>query len=164
MITQEQLKELLHYNPDTGIFTRLTSYKHFKVGMESGCINGHGYLSIYVKGSSIYAHRLAWLYTHGSLPDEDIDHINHNRTDNRIVNLRCVSRIENGRNMKASTRNSSGHVGVSLRSDNGKWRARISDNYKIITLGTFKTMEEAIRARKDGEVKYGYHENNGSFN
>lgn len=99
MITQEELKESLHYDPDTGIFTWRKSKGPAKKGTVAGKIyKSHPYIKIGVCRHSIDAHRLAWLYVYGEWPTMDIDHINRDPTDNRICNLRHVSRSENNRN------------------------------------------------------------------
>jgi len=99
MLTQSQLKEILTYNPDTGIFTWLVaSNGRIRVGDIAGTTD-NGYVRIMIERTKYRAHRLAWLYVHGESPKEQIDHINHIRDDNRINNLRCVSCHENFKNM-----------------------------------------------------------------
>jgi HNH endonuclease len=139
-LTQAELKEHLHYDPETGIFTRLKSIAHrVKIGDIAGCLHvGSGYVNIRVFGIHYKAHRLAWLYIHGINPCNDIDHINGNRSDNRIINLRDVTRSVNKQNTrKCSSNNKSGFLGV--RSTNGKFVA-------LITIGTYDTPEEAHQA------------------
>src|SRR3990167_3120706 len=108
MISQQRLKELLSYNPNTGEFTRLVAtgiHGCNKAGVVVGCLSDHptqGYILIRVNNDGILyrAHRLAWLYVYGFWPPADIDHINGNRSDNRIVNLRSVTRSQNLQNMR----------------------------------------------------------------
>ena len=90
-----------------------------------------------------------------------VDHINHDRTDNRIENLRLVNANENGKNQKASVRNKSGVVGVSWKKSKNKWHSQIMVNGKQIHLGFFDNIDEAKKARIDAERKYGFHENHG---
>ena len=105
MITQEELKETLKYNPDTGVFIRIKSNKEIKA-------DSHGYVSVKLKGKSYQCHRLAWLYVHGHLPQKDMDHIDGDRLNNRIKNLRLVTPQENNKNRKLSIRNKSGVMGA----------------------------------------------------
>src|SRR5690606_34614864 len=99
MLTQQRLKELLYYDPETGIFTRLVgrSGPRARAGDVAGSDNGKGYIRIYVDGRPYKAHRLAWFYMHGEWPEE-IDHRNGERADNRLSNLRPVTRQQNNLN------------------------------------------------------------------
>lgn len=121
-------------------------------------VNGYGYTTI--NDRAFLSHRLIWKLLYNTEPDE-IDHENGARTDNRIGNLRDVTRPENMRNMKRSKRNSSGATGVSFRKDRGHWRAYIFVGGRQISLGTFATAEEAAGARKKAEDQYGFHANHG---
>lgn len=134
MLTQERLKELLRYNPDTGVFTRI------KTGKEAGCLDG-GYIVLNAGGKLHYAHRLAFLWMTGSLPPEYVDHINGVRSDNRWSNLRPATHAENCRNSRARK----GLKGVFPRS-NGTYRARVTFNGKKYNIGTYKTPELAHAA------------------
>lgn len=138
-ITQVQLKELLHYDPETGIFTRLR-------GKGKGTIAGtlhHGYIEIRAGGPIYGAHRLAWLYVHGELPENEIDHRDGNRSNNRISNLREATRQDNNINRKRPKHNASGIKGVFLEKRYGTWTAQITHNGNQMNLGSFKTKEEA---------------------
>jgi len=170
-ISQTYLKECLDYNPSTGSFTwKERPAHHFKpgkyaaawnrmhAGKMAGCINNKGYRYIGINCVCYKAHRLAWLYVHGAFPKEGIDHINGNYGDNRLSNLREADVAENGKNRKRSCTNSSGVTGVVLK-PKGKYQADICVNGKRLHLGTFPTFEEAVRVRKEAEVKYGFHEN-----
>lgn len=146
MLTQERLKELVSYNPETGEFTRLKTSNRgrWKAGQHTGCIStGTGYVMIWLEGKLWTAHRLAWLYIHGSWPSEEIDHINRIRNDNRICNLRQATRKENAANTK--TWSSSGRKGVSWDKSRGKWSAKITVNKKTINLGCFDCPELAAQ-------------------
>jgi len=113
------------------------------------------------------AHRLAWLYMTGKWPEKDIDHINHNPTDNRWENLRPINDKENSKNKKLQPNNKSGFNGVHFQEYNRNdktyryWIAQIGLNNEIIYLGSFKNKEGAIQARKEANIKYGFHENHG---
>lgn len=122
MLTQERLKELFHYDPETGVFTRLVGGPGSPTGVLKNKPNsGHGYIVISINSKNYLTHRLAWLYVYGRFPLEQIDHINHDRTDNRITNLREVTELENHRNMSKSTNNTSGVVGVTWHKRDSVW-------------------------------------------
>lgn len=162
MITQERLKEVFNYCPDTGIFTRLTSKNsRAKAGDISGTKTPDGYLVIRIDYKLFQAHRLAWLYVNGCTPPEDIDHINGFRDDNRIKNLRCVSRAENLRNQKTRKGNTSGVMGVYWNKKRKVWSAQISIEGKNTYIGSYPYKFNAICARKSEENNLGYHENHG---
>jgi len=162
MITQEQLKEILHYNPETGIFTwRTKAAVRIKIGDVAGFVCDTRYIRIKIKGKPYVAHRLAWLYVYGVWPKEQIDHINHDRADNRIINLREVTHQENQKNQSMRKANTSGVCGVSWEKGVRKWRARITVKGIKISLGCFADKDAAIRARKSADAKYGFHENHG---
>lgn len=142
MITCDQLKSLLHYEPETGLFTRLTEHGRWHVGDLCGWANGNGYVRLEIAGGRYHAHRLAWLYVHGEWPENNIDHIDGDRSNNRIANLRVANpsqNIANSRKRKASE-----FKGVSRR--HKRWVAQITLNYKSLYLGTFNTPEEAHAA------------------
>lgn len=162
-LTQERLKELIHYNPDNGEFTRIkniTTRWLNGVGVLSPVLGDRGYKSISVDGWKHRLHRLAFLYMEGYFP-EQIDHINHKRDDNRWCNLREVNFKINARNMKKSRRNKSGVVGVHKHGSCDLWVAQIKNNNKTKHIGAFKNKNDAIIARKMAEVEFGYHKNHG---
>lgn len=147
MLTQEYLKKILHYNPDTGVFTRLVSVSvNTRKGDVAGTKGLHRYASIKIKNRSYAAHRLVWLYMHGRLPEHDIDHINHVKTDNRLCNLREATRAENGRNRAMSSQNTSGFKGVFMEKKTGMWTAACKMNGVLHCLGRFKRAEDASLA------------------
>ena len=158
-LTAEKLRSVLHYSPETGIFTwKVGSANQVKVGDAAGRLLSDGYIRVKVRNIDYLAHRLAWFYVHGVWPTDQIDHINRIRTDNRIANLRDVSRKQNQQNASKRSDNKSGHPGVIWHKCVSKWRAHIRHNQKHIHLGCFTTIEEAIAARKAGELKYwGHH-------
>lgn len=146
MITYDELKMYLSYNPETGEFFRLhDTSPRWLAGKIKGTNSGHGYIKIGIKGKHIYAHRLAWLYVHSEWPEE-IDHINGDRSDNRIVNLRSVSKAQNNQNMAIQKSNTSGFKGVSWCKDKKKWKAQISINNKNTFIGRYDTKEQAHEA------------------
>jgi hypothetical protein len=152
MLTQDRLKQLLHYNPDTGVFTRLLSTsKRTKIGKPVGFINNKGYLCVCIDYKQHLLHRLAWFYMFNILPNV-IDHINQIRTDNRISNLRNTTYQVNAQNTShARPYNSTKLLGVSIRKS-GQITAQIYNNNKQIHLGSFETIEDAhqeyLRAKR----------------
>ncbi len=112
MLTQERLLELIHYNPETGLFSRLGGRRSDRVGKVAGSPQGQGYLLIFVDGRRYRAHRLAWFYMTGEWPADGIDHVNNIKTDNRFANLRLATRAQNEMNKPPSRSNTSGVKGV----------------------------------------------------
>jgi hypothetical protein len=145
ILTQDELKRQLHYDPTTGIFTRnIIKTGRFKVGQEAGCFDSsNGYLKIGLNGKRYFSHRLAWLYVNGYFPDY-IDHINGNRTDNRFVNLREASASQNAMNRGLPSNNTTGVIGV--RKHRNKFTAVVKINKKNKYIGIYKTKEEAAKA------------------
>lgn len=142
----DYLRSILAYDPDTGVFTRLvrTANRH-KIGNVAGHRNGNGYIRFVVLSKRYYAHRLAWLYVTGDWPVGEIDHIDGNRSNNAISNLRDVSASVNLQNQRfARSDNIHGFMGVS-RSRN-RWSAHISINGKKRHIGQFDTADEAHAA------------------
>ena len=162
-LTQERLKELLNYNPDTGIFTRAIARQGARCGDVAGT-GFLGYVRIRINDKRYYGHRLAWLYMYGEWPRGQIDHVNHNRADNKIINLREVNHQENQKNQTKYKNNTSGINGVCWLNTSNRWRARIKVSGKSIYLGIFSDKFEAICARMSANNKYGYHENHGECN
>lgn len=157
VLTAERLRELFHYDPDTGIFTRIKkSSQHSKLGMVSGYVQSNprrqGYLVIGIDNKTYSCHRLAWLYVHGDWPEKNIDHINGNRGDNRISNLRDVPQSVNVKNVRKPR--TDGVLIGARKSPNGKWRAGLTTDGKHSHLGTFDTMEEAHMAYVSAKLKY----------
>jgi len=164
MITQKRLKEVLHYNPSTGDFIRVrhTGSNDFKdVGSIVGSKSDSGYLITCIDGRKYRLHRLAFLWMEGDHPKDQVDHINHNRSDNRWCNLQHSSDKLNRVNQSKGKLNTSGFIGVSMRSDTKKWTAYIMVSRKKINLGSFIQLSEAVKARINAEKKYGFHINHG---
>lgn len=160
-LTRSYLKSILHYNPDTGVFTWLEGRKGARLNKIAGGGNGKGYTRICVDGRRILAHRLAFLYMTGSFPPDQTDHIDGNRHNNAWGNLRPVSREENSKNTKLGAKNKSGAHGVTWYDHLGKWRVRVTSGSKNIHIGYFHDHASAIAARKDAENKHGFHPNHG---
>jgi len=145
MLTQYELKEILHYNTETGIFTwKKKLGNRIKVDKQAGRTLANGYVNIGIYGKRYYAHRLAWLYTTGDNPKYNIDHIDGNPSNNAFNNLRDVSQSVNIQNqISYHVNNKSGFLGVSLSKKNKKWMAQITLNRKVFFLGYFDNAEEA---------------------
>lgn len=154
-MTQERLKELLHYDPETGIFIwRVSRGGKVIAGSTAGLVQRNGYVYIRVDRRRYLAHRLAWLYIHGKFPSDQIDHINRVRTDNRISNLRAATNAENTQNRSKRSDNTSGVIGVYWDNKRQKWRAQIRLNGHNIFLGSYQTVEEAAAARAAAKATY----------
>jgi len=149
-ITQDRLRELLYYDPESGIFTwNVYMTSRARKGGVAGCVNGDGYICIGLEKKLYVAHRLAFLYMLGKFPDAQADHINGNRTDNRWANLRNASLKENTQNRRSAPKSnkSTRLLGVTFEAKSVlPWRARIKVNGKKLSLGTFATPEEAYAA------------------
>lgn len=166
MLTRKILKELVHYNPDTGLMTWRTSTPHRTAGHEVGseftskC--GKKYRHVMLKNRMYLVHRLVFLYMVGEFPSKQVDHISGNGTDNRWENLREVSSTGNSRNRRMNHNNSSGCAGVIWYPRYDKWLVRIGMYGKKVTLGYFDDLQEAIIVRKTAETEIGFHPNHGS--
>jgi hypothetical protein len=164
----ELLRKLLRYDPDTGkLFWRERTPDMFPegkrqnqahsawttkyCGQQALTAKAKGYLVGDISGKTMRAHRVAWAIHYGEWPKAEIDHINGDRADNRISNLRDVSRIVNMRNVELSPKNTSGHNGVHWDRRERKWRARIRINSKLKCLGYFHDINDAVKARKNAE-------------
>jgi hypothetical protein len=154
-ITHARLKEVLHYDPETGIFTWLqaTSDK-IKPGDDAGGIGGPGYLYIGLDNISRPVHRWAWFYMTGAWPQNQVDHINCDKLDNRWSNLREATQAGNNRNRNLRRANTSGRRGVYWHAAAKKWAASIHNNGRTIHLGLFTEIDEAAKARQDAELLY----------
>ena len=144
MITQDRVNELFAYDRD-GFLVRKINKANQRAGQKVGTVKGNGYVTVMVDYKFYQVHRLIWLLHHGTMPKNDIDHINGKKQDNRIENLREATRSENMQNEKrARVTSKSGMLGV--HKNNGRWRAVIWLNYKKIHIGYFNSKEEAHQA------------------
>lgn len=159
-LSHDYLTEVLDYNAETGKFVWKKPASHqMHPGDEAGTQNASGYVFICVGGVRYKAHRLAWFYHYGEWPSDEtpqIDHINGNRADNRIANLRLVTDEQNSRNQKVRSTNTSGRTGIQFHKPRGKWMAVIRNNGKYECLGYYAKFEDAVKAREAAEIKYGY--------
>lgn len=154
------------YDPETGkIYWKIKpKNRPIPIGAEAGTVSKRGYIYIWLNGKSYKAHRIAWDMLH---PDDrltstdEIDHINHVLADNRGINLRKVTRAQNNRNASRRKDNTSGITGVYWCKPIGKWRAQIFFNKKYVVLGAYRSLFDAVCARKSAEIRFGFHENHG---
>lgn len=154
-LTAARLRELLHYNPDSGLFTWVVSTtRRIRVGAIAGTLVKEGYVSIGVDRDLHRAHRLAWLYVYGEWPKHDIDHINGNRSDNRIANLRDVTRTVNLQNLRLAHKDKQSNAPLGVYTDKKKWAAAIRVNGERVRLGNFNTPEEAHAAYLEAKRKH----------
>jgi hypothetical protein len=144
-LTQEELKKNIKHDKN-GVFWWITSKQGRRMNRPAGRVNADGYIQIMIKGKRHYAHRLAWLYHFGVWPENDIDHRNGIRTDNRIENLREATKEQNQQNKGIQSNNKSGYIGVCWDKNRQKWKAQIRINYKNNHLGLFQTPEQAREA------------------
>jgi hypothetical protein len=152
LITQSRLKELLNYDPETGVFTWAVKRAAVKPGDIAGCTS-EGYWLIKVHGKMYQAHRLAWLWVHGAFP-EMIDHINGVTSDNRLCNLRAATNSQNQANSRMRVNNTSGHKGVVWDKQCRKWAARINVRNRRLYLGVFDNIDAASAAYSAAAKKY----------
>lgn len=144
------LQDKIRYDPSTGKFYRKLSAGNSKAGDEVGSPDTKGYLRVMISGKRYKLHRLAWYFVHGCWPKDQIDHINGNKADNRITNLRDVSNQTNKLNMLSANSNSlTGILGVS-KLPSGRFNA----SFRGKRLGTFDTAEEAQNKYKETKCKY----------
>ena len=163
ILTQAELKTLMDYDPVTGIFVRKIHRNHnAKIGDIVGCLDHRGYISTTINKQYYSIHRLAFLYMTGSFPKEHVDHINHDRSDNRWDNLREANIPLNGKNQKKHVTNTSGCPGVYWHAKNSAWTAVIIVNNKRKYLGITKDFFEAVCLRKSAEQRYNFHPNHGT--
>ena len=163
LITQSEVKELLDYSSEIGVFVWLSDRGRLaKKGDVAGHRHADGYTRIKIKGKLYSAHRLAWFYVCGVWPKHQVDHINHIRGDNRWVNLREATHQENQKNATIRKDNSSGITGVSWCTRDNVWQAYIKANEKQTHLVSSNDLFEACCARKSAENKCGFHANHGS--
>jgi len=150
------VKNHLDYDKDSGKF-------FWKSNSREAGATVKGYRVIKINNKTIPLHHLVWIVENKRYPKMGyiIDHINHNREDNRIENLREITPAENSKNMKLNAKNTSGFNGVRWHKHSNSWYAYINEDGEEISLGYFKTKEEAIKARLEANKKYGYHENHG---
>jgi len=163
LLSAEEARRALSYDSDTGdIVWKEPSSSRLKPGDSAGSVRADGYRKIRVNYHSYYAHRLAWLLYYGEWPEHDIDHVNHDPSDNRISNLRDVTNAENHKNLPKFSCNTSGIPGLS-RSYNGVWRGRVYVNRKLHHSGSHVCLGRAVKSLSEVRAKLGFHQNHGQL-
>lgn len=155
MLTAFKLNKRLYYNPDTGNFRWLNT------GLIAGWSDKNGYRRIQISGKRYAAHRLAFLYVTGKFPNGQIDHINHDRSDNRFKNLRDVTPSENQRNRTLSKNNTSGYSGIYWHERDNAWRVVLYINNKNTYIGQRKLLHDAVKVLEKALIKHNFHPNHG---
>jgi len=153
MITIQKLKELLHYDPETGFFTWLVSGHGVHVGMRAGSFVSNGYRRIGVSNGYYLEHRLAWFYMRGEWPSHTIDHRDHDAGNNTWSNLRSATRSQNQHNHRIGSNNTSGVKGVTWSKARQKWNAEIVVNGKREYFCTFTDKDKAITEIKAARIR-----------
>lgn len=166
-ISIEQWANAFEYNPNTGEFKRretprsaFKSDKAWKIsstkanGKKAGTLTKAGYVLLTMAGQKCYAHRLALAISDNRWPENEVDHINGDPSDNRLCNLRHASRQQNGRNIKLRDDNKSGVSGVRWNKREQKWKAQISVDGIVMGLGAFSEFDLAVKARREAELKF----------
>jgi hypothetical protein len=156
-IKDECLKKL-SYNKETGIFTwNFDGTRGVKAGDVAGSKTKDGYIILSVRGNKLFAHRVAWFFVNGEFPHGNIDHINRNKSDNRIANLRNASASQNAQNREKNLKNTSGYKGVTWHKRDKRWQSAITVQGKVIHLGYYKSAEDAYAAYVEASKKYQTH-------
>ena len=153
-LTAERLRELLHYDPATGIFTRLVKARSAACGAVAGTAHNRGYLVVRLDGKKYLMHRLACVYITGHFPAHGMDHINGIKDDNRWNNLREANQSENSQNRRLRKDSTTGVTGVSFKKEVRLWVAVIFIEGVSKHLGYFASLEEAAKARAKAQRKY----------
>lgn len=176
-LTKDVLDQTLIYCPSSGQLTwrprsrdwfksNASYVRYNKLSANTPALtanNGEGYKTGTLLGARVKAHQVIWVMLHGSLPEKgkEIDHINGDRSDNRLENLRCVDKSDNSKNQKLCSRNQTGVSGVSWYKPTKKWLVRINVAKKTKCLGYFDDFKEACEVRAQAEKENNYHKNHG---
>lgn len=157
----DDLKKSFYIDKDWNLRWRVTKGSKAPANSLAGSDHSNGYRKVKFNQKMFFTHRVIWALYYGEWPTEHIDHINGVKIDNRIENLRVVTKTENSKNRKRDKRNKTGVAGVLYYSDKVKWLVRIGGNKNMTHLGYFTDFFEAVCARKSAELRYGYHTNHG---
>lgn len=153
MITQKRIHELFEYREDGNLISKNTRGGNAKAGMVAGCLQPSGYIRLRIDGTDRQLHRMIFLYHHGQIAEGmEIDHIDGDKANNRIENLRQVTKSQNNQNAKIRSDNTSGTKGVYKQRN--KWISQITINKKQLYLGSYNTLEQAEMVVKEAREKY----------
>lgn len=165
MLTAEEMRNIFSVDVDTGfLYWRINAGQRGRVGARAGATKLFGkirYFTVSIFGKTYYTHKVVWSIHHGRIPSDQVDHINGDREDNRIENLREVTVDENVKNAKRRVDNASGLTGVYWHKTKKRWISHIGENSGIKQLGGFRDLFEACCRRKSAEIALGYHANHG---
>lgn len=154
-VTAERLRELLSYDPETGVFIwKVRQSRAVPIGTVAGAVKTNGRRYISVLGEALQAHRLAWFYVHGKWPDGYIRHRDEQFDHNWIANLYESTPTETNIDRRLGKNNTSGRVGVGFNTQRGKWKAWIKRDFRSVNLGWFDTFEDAVAARVAAEEQF----------
>lgn len=157
-ITYDRVREVLHYSPETGVFTWKVNRGRAKAGDRAGYTHPDGYRRIRIDGAQYLEHRIVWLWVYGLMPNQT-DHIDHDRQNNRLSNIRNVDRKTNSQNKSMPSNNASGVTGVRFR--HSKYFAQINSDGVWYNGKCRSSIEEAIADRREMEHNLGFHPNHG---
>ena len=161
-MTRDDIKHLFDWCPESGVLRwKSPTSNRVKAGDVAGNLDSKGYYRVGLHGAQYRLHRVIWLLAYGEWPKGEIDHIDGNRINNSISNLRCVSHKRNSRNCKLSKNNTSGHIGITWHKKAGKWMASVSIDGRQQHLGLFDDKRDAISARAKASETHGFHANHG---
>ena len=160
-MNKQLLLEMFEYK-NGKLYNKFTRNPRAIINCEVGTKHHSGYYQTQINKKLYMVHRLIWIMHYGDIPEAmEIDHINHVRDDNTLSNLRLVTKQENRRNQKLTSRNTSGQIGVYFINRLNKWGSQIKVDGEVIWLGSHSNKDDAIAARKSAEVKYKFHKNHG---
>lgn len=160
MITQDELKSILSYDPETGLLVWIKpASTRVRSGQIAGCLRPDGYVFTQINKRRYMNHRLAWFYVHGVWPSDEIDHIDGNRSNNKLSNLRVATSKQNKENTPIRSNNTSGHKGVHWDKSRQKWMAFVVHNQKFLNLGRFDDVNDAVTAAKQARDALFTHHN-----
>lgn len=155
-ITQEKVKKLFEYKDDGTLVRRIRTSSCSPSGSVAGTLNANGYLRVFIDGRLYSCHRIVWMWHYGYFPEHEVDHINRNRSDNRIENLREVTGSCNRRNTGNPVTNTSGVKGVCWHKPSGKWQAGICFGGRNVFIGRHNDFFEAVCMRLAAEQSLGW--------
>ena len=166
MVSLEEVRRLLDYDPESGVLSWKVRRQGVKVGGRAGTktkgLKGKTYIKIGIHYRVYPAHRIIYLWVTAVMPTHLMDHHDGDGTNNRWKNLRAATPLQNAQNARKPSDNTSGHVGVYWSKHANKWKAMIRVQKKLILIGYFSCIEEAVSRRKEAATRYGFHPNHGT--
>lgn len=158
----DHIREIFHYDPISGfLYWNYDRSSNAKKGSRAGSLTNSGYREVRVGNKQVLAHRVIWGIVYGEYPKEEIDHIDGNKDNNSLLNLRSVTKSQNQRNAGIRSDNKTGVSGVRWHAFHKKWAAQIKVDGKNLHLGYFEEFDKAVLARREAEIIHEYHPNHG---